>query len=709
MLTLGATAVVGVPIQPRDFLDDFGSGGELFGDLGNSIDDGSDFTSSIGGGFIDSSFNVADSSFVGGDLGLTGIESLDLIPVDTTAVTPETLYVDPQPPQIVADVQPTVPGLGAADGDLIATGPTTPDTNQVTPNSGVTISFANNDPIPEFTPTDSGVIASLENLNPADIGSSSNPDPGTAVAVNPDPGAFSLIPGYTLPEFQPSEGGFMQLEALQNGFGESSLIGITGTPPVGDGGLTIAGFVAPPDLGADTALTPNVDLINTPIAFSPDDTNVVATLPDITVPPVQIASTEGGVGTGEQLPSLQQFKDQANQLANDPNLKPEERQTWKDVEQVAGQLTPEDFGKITLNSDFTTPSKSGDGSTGDKVGDLTPKGQTAIRTANYGNPYRTNNGFNLGGIANLAAQGFITGAVRLFSVLGEKAILNPNNQIYTLVQKIGVPVSVAVPVTLKVGVAVPVTVATTLPGGVVTKILVYRPNVAKTTVVSTKPKSVVATATPKPKHNARMAKRDTEESSHPDPPTAAPANSEHDVLVPADNSDPEYYVEPEPKEWETAYGKEVVFNPVEVSGHAKEADKPKWDKIDTSFKYQPGDYSALEGGDKYTEPPSGKSVESSEAKDEPWHTKGSGGSSVEEVKPNPWARQEAEEWWDLVSWPAELIRVYICITLCFTSGQCPFRFILLPWFVYIYLIVFSSDSPRSGIQSFFVFPSCSCS
>lgn len=203
ILTLGVTSVIGVPIQPRDFLDDFGSGGEFFGGLGNSIDDGGDFTASIGGGSLDS-FNIADASFSGGDFGLagiSGIESLDLLPtIDNTALVPqENLYVEEPQPQIVADVLPTDPGLGAVNGDLIAVAPTTPDTNQIPPKSGVTISFDNNEPIPEFTPSSDSVVATLD-LDPTKFGSSSDPNP-VPIAVNPDPpapvtpdpGTFSFI------------------------------------------------------------------------------------------------------------------------------------------------------------------------------------------------------------------------------------------------------------------------------------------------------------------------------------------------------------------------------------------------------------------------------------------------------------------------------------------------------------------------------------
>ena len=206
ILTLGVTVVVGVPIKPRDF--DFGDGGD-FGSFGNSLD--GDFTSSIGGGGIDldQSFNVADNNFIGGDIGLSGAEAFDLQQPDVVAVVPDpvvpdpgvpdpNLYVEPPQPQIVADVVPTDPGLGANNGDLIAAASTPPNTNQITPSGGISISFANNEPIPEFTPTDSGLIASIENLNPADIASSNSapvtPDP-VPIAVAPveaAPGWFSL-------------------------------------------------------------------------------------------------------------------------------------------------------------------------------------------------------------------------------------------------------------------------------------------------------------------------------------------------------------------------------------------------------------------------------------------------------------------------------------------------------------------------------------
>lgn len=226
ILTLGVTVVVGVPIKPRDF--DFGDGGDVFGGLGNSL--GGDFTSSIaeGGGLgLDQSFNVADNTFAGGDLGLSGIEAFDLQQPEIIATAPDpvvpdpNLYVDPQP-QVVADVVPTNPGLGANNGDLIAVASTPPDTNQITPNGGISISFANNAPIPEFTPTDSGLIASIENLNPADIASSNSvapvtPDPvPVAVApVDPVPGTFSLFSDLHSPlNLPPSNGISRQLRCF---------------------------------------------------------------------------------------------------------------------------------------------------------------------------------------------------------------------------------------------------------------------------------------------------------------------------------------------------------------------------------------------------------------------------------------------------------------------------------------------------------------
>lgn len=214
ILSLGLTVVVGVPLQPRQWDDfgggdsfdagdsfNFGGGGDIFGDSGIGLGDGSgDISFDMGGGGLDNSFNVADNSWAGGDLGSfgsTSAEFIDQLPSVDPSTVADNLYVDPAP-DVVADVQPTDPGLGAVSGDLLAMGPTTPDTNQVTPPSGLTVSFDNNTPPPDFTPTDSGIVDSLDNLNPADIASSNSPpvtDPGTAVAVTPDPGAYSLIPG----------------------------------------------------------------------------------------------------------------------------------------------------------------------------------------------------------------------------------------------------------------------------------------------------------------------------------------------------------------------------------------------------------------------------------------------------------------------------------------------------------------------------------
>ena len=202
IVALGATIARAVPLAPRDDFFDFGGGGELFGDAGNSIGDG--FSSSIaeGSGLGGGSFDVGGSSFVGDDLAFagSGAEAIDLMPsVDVSAIPPDTnVYVDPSP-QVVSDV-PT-PGLGAGDGDLIAVGPTTPGTSPASPGSGLTISFDNNVPVAEFTPTNSGLIESLENVDLANIASSSDvttPAPGDPVPITPDPGALLLILGCAL-------------------------------------------------------------------------------------------------------------------------------------------------------------------------------------------------------------------------------------------------------------------------------------------------------------------------------------------------------------------------------------------------------------------------------------------------------------------------------------------------------------------------------
>lgn len=675
ILTLGATLVVGVPIKPRQF--DFGDPGD-FGGFGNSIEDG--FSSTIGGGSLEGidGLNIADNTITGGDLGgLTSFESIDVNPPIDNSALAENLYVDPQP-QVVADIVPTDPGLGAVgNGDLIAAAPTNPNTNQISPNGGTTISFDSNTPIPEFTPTGSDVIGSLENLNPADIASSSvapvTPDPApvpvpvpvpAAVAATPDPapvtpnpGAFSLIPGYTLTEFQASEQGTLHLDALQNAFEGSLLIGFIGPAAAGTDGLSIQGFVAAPvALGADTALTPNLPLINTPVAFTPSDTPVAATLPDLTPPAVQIASTDGSIGTGTQLPNLQQFKDQAAKLAADPSLTPAERATWQNVDEVAGNLSPADFGKLTLNTDFTTPTKAADGSTvpGDTVGSLTPQAQTALQRAQLPQAYRTNGGINLGtSILSTASQGFVQAGVRILSLLGEKSILqNSGTQIYTVVQRVGVPVSVAVPVTQRVGVAVPVTVVQTLAGGVVTRILVYRPNpvaaaatttsgAARVAAVKTTGAAVVAarpTGTPKAA-GAKVAKskRQIKEASGPD--TAAEAHAvPESVEAPPEGKEVAYAyggeadfppeapaaIEDAGKKVAYAYGKEAVFAPEAPPAMEDAADKGS---DDVTFKYQPGDYSAFDGGDRHRHPPPGSS-------DERLYPRRNGGS-VGAVVPKP--------------------------------------------------------------------------
>lgn len=411
-------------------------------------------------------------------------------------------------------------------------------------------------------------------------------------------------------------------------------------------GLSIVGYVAPPDLGSDTALTPNLDLINNPISFGSGDTDIAATLPDISTPPVEVAAGDGSsIGTSSG-PSLDQFKQQASQLANDQSLSSDERQTWKDVSDVAANLSPSDYGKLTLNDQFTTPVKQSDGTTvpGDKISDLSPQAQGALQRAPIPVAYRTNNGFNWGNLANVASQSFLQVGARFLSLLAEKSVLqNGGTQIYTVVQRVGVPVSVAVPVTVRVGVAVPVTVATTLPGGVVTRILVYRPNTVTTvrtsTVVTTSvtgTNRVVVTGTPTPtvKPAGKYKRASEEESLDSDAAPksgAAPESS-------AEGSDPEFYSEPEPQEWEHAHGGEaIIFPPADVPAYDPEGDKPEWEKIRSSFRYQHGDYSGWDDDGHY--PDFSSSPPGYKDEDEDWYSKHGRGRHGrhrgEDVKPTP--------------------------------------------------------------------------
>lgn len=400
--------------------------------------------------------------------------------------------------------------------------------------------------------------------------------------------------------------------------GGCSLIDFTGPGPSSgnDGGLSIAGFVAPPDLGSDTALTPNLEVINTPIAFSPEDNNVAAQL-DLTTPSTQVASTEGTLGTTEKAPTLGDFKNAVAKIQADPNVPADEKKFWRET---AAPLTESDFGKITLKEEFSTPVKAADGSTvpGQKVSDLSPQTQQQYPRVNVPSAYRTNNGFNLNGIAQSLLGTVGQAAIRLGSLVVEKnALRNGGTQIYTVVQRVGVPVSVPVPVTQRVGVAVPVTVYSTLPGGVVTRILIYRPKTVTATTTRTSPQSTktpIATPTIKPNANiakgapakgapakAGAAKRHIEEPSAPD------AATEEQAV----DSVPEYIGARPAEEVAYVYGEESPLAQKELPAISDAAEHANWSGNDPAFQYQPGDYSSLDEANIYPHPPLGSSEDGS--------------------------------------------------------------------------------------------------
>lgn len=374
------------------------------------------------------------------------------------------------------------------------------------------------------------------------------------------------------------------------------------------GDLTI-GFIAPPDLGSDTALTPNLEVINNPVVFSPDDNNV-ATLPDLNTPGLQVASTDGSLGTAEKAPTLGDFKGAVAKIEADPNVPADEKKFWRDA---SAPLTEADFGKITLNEQFNTPVKAADGSTvpGQKVQDLSQQTQQQYPRVNVPSAYRNPNGFNLNGIAQSLLGTLGTAAIRIGSLIVEKgALQNGGTQIYTVVQRLAVPVSV----TQRVGVAVPVTVVSTLPGGVVTRILVYRPAAATAiTTRRTSPVRAIAAATPsakpkvvvaaKPKAVAPAKPKAAGAKRHIEEPSAPDTATEEKVV----DSVSEYVGARPAEEVAYVYGEEFPLAQKELPAIPDAAEHADWSGGDLPFKYQPGDYSSLDKATIYPHPPHGPS------------------------------------------------------------------------------------------------------
>lgn len=549
IVALAAIRASGAPIEPRDFDFGFTSGidssaftDENIGDLsfstGGSID---------GGGFdvANNQFtdpgNLAGVDFGSADLTFGSAEGLDLatLPADTPIDT--SVFTSEPAPQIVADVPD--PGLGAVDGSLIAVAPTTPDTNQITPQSGVTIGFVDPGPIPEFTAANlnTAAIDAVENptFTPADVASVGN------VAANPGAFDFVTVPGFEWTDFQPSEEGLANLVALDEALKNPFLIGPPDTPvtpvtppvavvadngaglgistkeapadlfnPDSAGSVVVAGFTTE-TLPADT-LKPNLDLLNTDfstVKFSGADGVQLTGLGGDT-PGTQVASTEGNLGT---TPTLEQLRTDSGKLAADPTLPTEEHQYWTDVNKV---LTAKDFGVATLPDDAfkvgstetggtpnaNTPANTPANTQANTKAPLTPQAQAAVNAAvakvQVPQQYRQP-GFNAGQLAQQLLTTFGQAAIQVGSVIAARPAQN-NNQILTVVQRVGVPVSVTN--TIRIG--VPVTVIETVGGKPVTRILVYRPKTgtetltgtasAKTTVAVTPTGTTKTTGTPTP-------------------------------------------------------------------------------------------------------------------------------------------------------------------------------------------------------------------
>ncbi len=210
----------------------------------------------------------------------------------------------------------------------------------------------------------------------------------------------------------------------------------------------------------ETALKPNIDLIDSEPTFTEGGENT-ASLPDLSLEAaddssrLEIASTEARIGTGAQLA--------IGNLAKDGTLSPVAQNFYDDVSKIP--LTEEDE-RVLLNEDFKPGTESL----------LSAPALQAIEKLNVPSQYQTpGGGFNFGP----AVQGLASTVLNLLRNIGGAATQRrppppPPRQPPPRV-RITSTRSPLPPRTITQSPLPPRTITRTLPGGIITRVLVYRP------------------------------------------------------------------------------------------------------------------------------------------------------------------------------------------------------------------------------------------
>ncbi len=462
IVALGATLARGVPIEPRQFDFDFSDQG-MFADAGNTLFE-SDVSYALGDSpVLYEDYQVADSSYI--DYGTEfDPAQLDLASTDTFAPPEENYYYLDESGQVVSDVDS---GLGAVDGDLIATGNVLPDTNQFDVDF-----IAPPEDLAAFAPTDAGLeqIAAIE-----------YPDFGGSTTY----GKFEAPPGFELLEYS---------EADTPG-------DWTAFDPEGTGALDIATseLVAP-----DSSLKPNLEVVN---AIDPEDESTGTLVASVDGSLAGVEVPKAAIPLVEQL-TLSEFKENLGTLAQTAET-PEVKKYYEDLRDLG--LTAKDFGMVQADFKFATtpPPSPNAGTPGGNANSnapapgpvnsqnpryqLPPAVQNAARRITVPQQIRSS-GPSFG--QTLLTQG--VNALSRYLIESQRASLYRQDRV-----TVGVPVRVTVAqVQTRIARVPPITttatVVTTLNGGRVvttTRVLVFQPTQSPGLRTSTRAGAVVAQAT----------------------------------------------------------------------------------------------------------------------------------------------------------------------------------------------------------------------
>jgi hypothetical protein len=461
IVALGATLARGVPIEPRQFDFDFSDQG-MFADAGNTL-----FESDVSYSLADSpllyeDYQVADSSYI--DYG-TEFDpgQFDLASTDTFAPPAENYYLD-ESGQVVSDVDS---GLGAVDGDLIATGNVLPDTNQFDVDF-----IAPPEDLAAFAPTDAGLeqIAAIE-----------NPDFGGSTTY----GKFEAPPGFELLEYSEADTP-----------GDWTAFDPEGT---GDFDIATSELVAP-----DSSLKPNLEVVN---AIDPEDESTGTLVASVDGSLAGVEVPKAAIPLVEQL-TLSEFKENLGTLAQTAET-PEVKKYYEDLRDLG--LTAKDFGMVQADFKFATtpPPSPNAGTPGGNANSNTPApGPVNSQNPRYQLPPTVQNaarritvpqqirssGPSFG--QTLLTQG--VNALSRYLIESQRASLYRQDRV-----TVGVPVRVTVAqVQTRLARVPPITttatVVTTLNGGRVvttTRVLVFQPTRSPGLRTSTRAGAVVAQAT----------------------------------------------------------------------------------------------------------------------------------------------------------------------------------------------------------------------